>query len=82
MLENIVFNTLLVILVILAVVAVELKNLLYSTIILAVYGIIVAVLFFMLQAPDIALTQIVVGVGIQTALLIVAISRTLRVEEE
>jgi uncharacterized MnhB-related membrane protein len=75
------FNLLLIILVILAVLVVEFKNLLYAAIIAGFYSVIVAVLYFMLQAPDIALTQIVVGVGLQTAILIIAISKTLRVEE-
>ena len=79
---NLIFNILLILLIILAVVAVELKDLLYAVIVAAFYGVIIGVLYFMLQAPDIALTQVVVGVGIQTALLVIAIARTLRVEEE
>ena len=75
------FNILLIMLIVLAVIVVELKDLLYATIIAGFYSVIIAVLYFMLQAPDIALTQVVVGVGLQTAILIITISKTLRVEE-
>jgi len=75
------FNILLLMLIVLAVIVVELKDLLYATIIAGFYSVIIAVLYFMLQAPDIALTQVVVGVGLQTAILIITISKTLRVEE-
>ena len=79
---NLLFNVFLILLVVLAVVVVELKDLLYAVIVAGFYGLIVGLLYFMLQAPDIALTQIVVGVGIQTAILVVAVSKTLRVEEK
>jgi len=75
------FNFLLVLLVFLAVVIVELKDLLYAVIVAAIYSIIIALLFYMLQAPDIAITQVVVGAGIQTALFIAAIAKSLRMEE-
>lgn len=76
------FNFLLVMLVVLALIVVELKDLLYAAIVAAFYSVIVAVLYFMLQAPDIALTQVVVGVGLQTAIIIITISKTRRMEED
>jgi len=75
------FNLFLILSVVLAVIVVELRNLLYAAIVAGFYGLVIAVLYFLLQAPDIALTQVVVGVGLQTALLVIAISKTLRVEE-
>lgn len=79
---TILLNFFLVLLVVLAVIVVELKDLLYAAIVAGVYGLVVGFLYFMLQAPDIALTQIVVGVGIQTALLVIVISKSIRVEEK
>jgi uncharacterized MnhB-related membrane protein len=65
---------------VLSIVAIELKNLLYAVITLAGASIVLAVIFYMLQAPDIAITQAAVGAGISTVLYIIAISRTRREE--
>jgi uncharacterized MnhB-related membrane protein len=65
---------------VLSIVAIELKNLLYAVITLAGAGIVLAVIFYMLRAPDIAITQAAVGAGISTVLYIIAISRTRREE--
>ncbi|MFN4133120.1 MAG: Na(+)/H(+) antiporter subunit B [Candidatus Hadarchaeales archaeon] len=60
--------------------AVEMKDLLHSVILLAGGSIALAVIFYMLQAPDIAITQATVGAGISTILFVIAISRTRRSE--
>jgi len=65
---------------VLSIVAIELKNLLYAVITLAGAGIVLAVIFYMLRAPDIAITQAVVGAGVATVLYVIAISRTRREE--
>ena len=65
---------------VLCIVAIELKNLLYAVITLAGAGIVLAVIFYMLRAPDIAITQAVVGAGVATVLYVIAISRTRREE--
>jgi uncharacterized MnhB-related membrane protein len=65
---------------ILALVAIELKDLLHSVIILGGASIVLALVFYMLQAPDIAITQATVGAGISTVLFVIAISRTSREE--
>jgi uncharacterized MnhB-related membrane protein len=65
---------------ILALVAIELKDLLHSVIILGGASIVLALVFYMLQAPDIAITQATVGAGISTVLFVIAISRTTREE--
>ena len=61
--------------------AIELKDLLYSVIVLAGAASVLTVLFFILQAPDIAITQAVAKAGVATAIFIIAISRTGRFEE-
>jgi len=73
-------NALLVFMFVLYLVAIELRDLLYSVIVLAGGSITLAVIFYMLQAPDIAITQAAVGAGITTVLFVIAISRTRRKE--
>ncbi len=73
-------NALLVLLFVLSLIAIELKDLLYSVIVLAGASISLAVIFYMLQAPDIAITQAAVGVGVATVIFVIAISRTRREE--
>ena len=79
-LELLIQNALLVLLFVFALIAIELKDLLYSVIVLAGASISLAVIFYMLQAPDIAITQAAVGVGVATVIFVIAISRTRREE--
>ena len=65
---------------VLCIVAIELKNLLYAVVTLAGASIVLAVIFYMLRAPDIAITQAAVGAGVATVLYVIAISRTRREE--
>lgn len=80
MIDALVQNVLLVLMLVLYIVAIELKDLLYSVILLTGASIILAVVFYMLQAPDIAITQATVGAGISTVLFVIAVSRTRREE--
>jgi uncharacterized MnhB-related membrane protein len=61
--------------------AVEFRDLLYSVITLAGASVLLAFVFYVLQAPDIAITQAAVGAGVSTVLFVIAISRTRREEE-
>jgi len=78
--EALIQNALLIFLFALYVIAIELKDLLYSIIILTGGSVTLAVIFYMLQAPDIAITQAAVGAGVSTVLFVIAISRTRRQE--
>lgn len=80
MIEVVIQNALLIFMVVLYVLAIELKDLLYSVIVLTGASITLAVVFYMLQAPDIAITQAAVGAGLTTVLFVIAISRTRRKE--
>lgn len=80
MIDALVQNVLLVLMLVLYIVAIELKDLLYSVILLTGASVILAVVFYMLQAPDIAITQATVGAGISTVLFVIAVSRTRREE--
>lgn len=80
MIDVIIQSILLILLLVLSVMAIQLKDLLYSVIMLGGASITLAVIFYMLQAPDIAITQAAVGAGISTVLFIIAVSRTRREE--
>jgi energy-converting hydrogenase B subunit D len=66
--------------VLLSVILVELRDLLHAIIFLATGDMLLAVVFFLLGAPDIALTQASVATGLSTLLFILAINRTHRRE--
>lgn len=72
---------LLVTLVILSIIVIELKDLLYAVIILAGANVIIAVLFYLMAAPDIAVTQAAVCAGLMTFLFVVTIHKTERLEK-
>ncbi|MEM3421720.1 MAG: hydrogenase subunit MbhD domain-containing protein [Candidatus Hadarchaeum sp.] len=80
MIDVIIQSLLLILLLVLNVLAIQLKDLLYSVIMLGGASITLAVIFYMLQAPDIAITQAAVGAGVSTVLFIIAVSRTRREE--
>lgn len=80
MIDVIIQSILLILLLVLSAMAIQLKDLLYSVIMLGGASITLAVIFYMLQAPDIAITQAAVGAGISTVLFIIAVSRTRREE--
>ncbi|MEM2878583.1 MAG: hydrogenase subunit MbhD domain-containing protein [Candidatus Hadarchaeales archaeon] len=69
-------SILLIFMLVLYVIAIESRNILHSVIVLAGASILLAVVFYTLQAPDIAITQAAVGAGVTTVLFVIAISRT------
>ncbi len=72
---------LLLILLVTALTAVLMKDLLSATIILGAYSLIMAVVWMRLNAVDVAFTEASVGAGITAVLIIAALSRTRRFEE-
>lgn len=78
----IVFNVLLVILLIICAIAVErTKDLLSALIIFGAYSAIMALLWLLLNAPDIAMTEAAVGAGVTTILFVGVLSKTRRNED-
>ncbi len=74
-------NVILVIFLVVCAIAVErTKDLLGAVIIFGAYSLIMAVLWLLLRAPDIALTEAAIGAGVTTILFIGVISRTRRME--
>lgn len=68
-------------LVILVIAAIEMKDLLHAVIVLAAADILLALAFFLLAAPDIAITQAAIGAGLTTVIFVIAINKTRRMEE-
>ena len=78
----IVSNVLLVILLIICAIAVErTKDLLSALIIFGAYSAIMALLWLLLNAPDIAMTEAAVGAGVTTILFVGVLSKTRRNED-
>ncbi|MCD5406748.1 MAG: DUF4040 domain-containing protein [Desulfotomaculum sp.] len=73
---------LLLLVVICAIVAIQMKDLLSAVIVLTVYSLLMAVIWFVMDAPDVALTEAAIGAGITTILFIAVLSRTRRGETE
>ena len=76
------FDAFLVVVVIFAGLAMWSKDLLKSVIFLSVGSLSTAMVFFLLNAPDIAITKAAVEAGLTTAVFIVAIQKTARFERE
>ena len=78
---NEIFNALLLIfLVVCAITVAQLRDLLSGVIVFASYGLIMAIIWLQLSAPDVALTEAALGTGVTTLLLIATVSKTRRTE--
>lgn len=64
-----------------AVISVWFRDLLASIIALAVMSLLLSLYFYILQAPDVAIAEAGVGACLTTAILIIAIRATSRMEE-
>lgn len=65
-----------------AVYAVMQKDLLFATIATGIISLILSVLFFLLQAPDVALTEAAIGIALTTIIFVITIRNTSRREDE
>lgn len=61
---------------ILAILILSIRNLLTAVILMAIFSLFSAVLFFVLHAPDVALTEAAVGAGVSTFLYIWIVKHT------
>ena len=75
-------DLLLVLCLLLTFLAIYAKDLLLSLILSGAEGVIVAIIFYLLLAPDIALVQISAGVGIATAFFIIGLRKLERFEDK
>jgi len=80
--QSILHVIVLVLIVIGAALAVWFKDLLSSVLALAAASLLVALEFYLLQAPDVAIAEAGIGATLTTAIYVIAIRRTARKEEE
>lgn len=71
---------LLLYLVVCAVAVAQIRDMLSAVIIFASFGLIMAVIWQQLSAPDVAMVEAALGTGVTTLLLIATISKTRRAE--
>jgi len=64
-----------------AIAALIFKDLISAVIAACMVSLIAAILFFLLQAPDVAMAEASIGAALVTAVFIIAIKRTTRYEE-
>ncbi|MCX7725313.1 MAG: DUF4040 domain-containing protein [Chitinispirillaceae bacterium] len=57
------------------------RDLLASTITLSVISVICALIFYLLHAPDVAITEAAVGAGVSTVIFVWTIKRTQRMDD-
>ncbi len=57
------------------------KDLILAVIGTSVISVVLSVLFYLLQAPDVALTEAAIGVALSTIIFVIAIKKTDRYEE-
>ena len=65
-----------------AVLTFSFRDLLAAALAAAVFSFLISLEFYILQAPDVAISQAAIGAGLTTAILIIAIRGTQRFEEE
>ncbi len=57
------------------------KDLINAVIAMALVSLLASILFYLLQAPDVAMAEAAIGAALTTAIFIIAIRRTKRHEE-
>lgn len=65
-----------------ALIVILVRDLLYCAISFAAFSLLLALEFYLLQAPDVAIAEAGIGAGLTTAIFIVAIRGTTRHEEK
>jgi energy-converting hydrogenase B subunit D len=65
-----------------SIVAIYLKDLIAAVIAVAAMSLLLSLEFFILQAPDVAIAEAGVGACLTTAILVIAIKATKRMEDE
>ncbi len=69
------------IMIVLAVAASLFKDLINAVVVCAAVSLITSILFYFLQAPDVAMAEAAIGAGLTTAIFIIAIRKTERYEK-
>ncbi len=58
------------------------KDLLYAVMATGIISLILSILYYLLQAPDVALTEAAIGVALTTIIFVITIRNTVRMEDE
>ena len=82
MIEDIAQIIVLIIIICTGYLAIKLKDLLGAVISLSIMSLLLSLEFYMLQAPDVAIAEAGIGAGLTTAIFVLAIRGTKRMEEE
>lgn len=72
----------LVFLIIAGIYAIVSKDLLQAAVASGVISLVLSILFYILQAPDVALTEAAIGIALSTIIFVIAIRNTKRYEED
>ncbi len=70
-----------IILIIAAILTIRYKDLVAAVVASSVVSLIASIYFYLLQAPDVALTEAAIGVGLTTIIFMITIRKTRRMEE-
>ena len=65
-----------------AVYAIFTKDILVSIVALGINSLVASILFFIMQQPDVAITEASIGAGLSTAIFVLAVKHTKRYEEK
>ncbi len=68
--------------IIFSVYAAETGDLMYAVVAVMAVSLIVSLLFYVLQAPDVAMAEAAIGAGLTTAVFVLAIKKTERYEHD
>jgi len=71
-----------ILIVVTAIIAILFRDLISATIALAAMSLLLSLEFYILQAPDVAIAEAGVGACLTTAILIISIKATKRMEDE
>jgi len=82
MLMNLLIVFLLVLMIVAALFAVAKKDLLVAVLSTGAVSLILSLVFLILQAPDVALTEASIGAALSTVIFLVTLKKTRRKEEE
>jgi len=82
MIYFILISVLLLLMIAASVYAIVQKDLLYAVMATGIISLILSILFYLLQAPDVALTEAAIGVALTTIIFVITIRNTVRLEDE
>jgi uncharacterized MnhB-related membrane protein len=74
-------DLILLLLLVVGVLSLQVRNLLTAVVLVSVFSLLSCLLFFVLHAPDVALTEAAVGTGVGTLVFVWAIHKTERRDE-